>query len=240
MKKTLLVFIFITTLFASTNLFAQSNVDINAGADVVSRYVWRGIDFGNSPAMQPSLSFAYSGLELGFWGSYTFNETASGSDELDAYISYSFDIESVSISALVTDYYFPNAGIKLGNLNNYDNEDGAGAHLLEAGLSISSEKFPFAISAYYNFYNDAGNNTYFQIDYPFTAGEYELGIFCGATTGSEENPAFYGSENFSVINVGIQASKSIKITTDFSLPVFAAYSINPKIEQSYLVFGISF
>lgn len=234
MKKfTMLLLI---ALLAVSTLNAQ---EINIGTDLVSRYIWRGMDFGKSPAIQPSLSLNYGGFEAGFWGSYTLNETASDSDELDAWISYSFDINSVSFTAIITDYYFPNNGIKFGNFNNHDDEDGAGAHTFEAGLSISSEKFPLSLSIYYNFYNDAGNNTYFQVDYPFNAKEVEINLFCGLTAGSDENPGYYGTEDFSVINVGIQASKAVKITENFSLPIFVSYSINPKLEQSYLAFGIS-
>ncbi len=232
-----LIFI-LSTLFISS--ISAQDLSFNAGADVVSRYIWRGLDFGKSPAIQPSLSASYSGFELGAWGSYTLNETASGADELDLYMSYSFNIKSVSLTAMITDYYFPNNGIRMGNYNNHDDDAGPGAHTFEAGVSIGSEKFPLAFSAYYNFYNDAGNNVYLQLDCPFKVKEYDLNLFLGATPGSEDNPAYYGAKEFSVINIGIQASKSVKITNDFSLPVFVTYCLNPQMELSHLVFGVSF
>jgi hypothetical protein len=40
--------------------------------------------------------------------------------------------------------------------------------------------------------------------------------------------------------MGINASKEIRITEDFSLPVFCSYILNPQAEISYLIFGISF
>jgi len=227
-------------MLTSGFLSAQKSVEVNAGGDVVSRYIWRGLDFGKSPAIQPSLSFGYAGLELGFWGNYTLNETASGSDEIDMWVGYTFGGKDISLTAMVTDYYFPNAGLKFGNYNNYDDPDGAGAHTLEAGMVLSSEKFPLVISAFYNFYNDAGNNTYFQIDYPFAVKDYDMTLFCGASAGSKDNPNYYGTDTFNVINIGVKAGKNVKITDSFSLPVFVSYIINPRVEISHLIFGISF
>jgi uncharacterized protein (TIGR02001 family) len=230
-------FIFLLSIIVS----AQSKPEVNAGADVVSRYVWRGMDFGSAPSIQPSLSLGIVGFEVGFWGAYTFSNNNQTSDELDAWFSYTYSIEnSISFSAIVTDYYFPNAGTRIGNFNNYDNPDGAGAHILEVGLSVGgAEAFPLTLSGYINVYNDAGNNTYFQLDYPFTVNDVDLNFQVGASGGSKDNPAYYNTDTFNVINVGLTASKEIKITDDFSLPVFVSYIINPRVEMSHLVFGIS-
>jgi hypothetical protein len=240
MRTKNITFIFLIIGFLiGINLQAQEKFEIEAGTDIVSRYNWRGIDFGNSPAFQPSLSANYFGFQLGVWGSYTFNETASVSDEIDSWLSYSFNINSVSISAILTDYYFPNSGLRFGNFNNFDDTDGAGAHTLEFGLSIGSASFPLSLSAYYNFYNDAGNNAYFQLDYNFNVNNYGLNLFCGATPGSKDNPAYYGSDKFNVINVGVKATKSIKITDNFDLPVFVVYGMNPRVDQAFMVLGIT-
>lgn len=236
-KIKLIAFALITI---SCIISAQSKFELNTGADVVSRYVWRGMDFGRSPAIQPTLSLGYGGLEAGFWGSYTLNSLTSASDELDFWLAYSVDISALSITALVNDYYFPNNGKKLGNFNDYNDHEGSGAHTLEAGLVLSSESFPLSLSSYLNFYNDAGNNMYFQLDCPFNVNEYDVNLFLGATTGSKDNPDYYGAEKFNLINIGLQVSKEIKISEDFSLPIFTSYTINPTLEQHYLVFGVSF
>ena len=43
---------------------------ITFGSDIASRYIWRGIDFGQSLSFQPSLPVAKNGFELGAWGAY--------------------------------------------------------------------------------------------------------------------------------------------------------------------------
>lgn len=239
MKKIFLI-LFILSM-GSVLLFSQEKITVKAGGDLVSRYVWRGLDFGNAPNLQPSLSASYSGFTLGIWGSYSLSNNVSAGDEIDTYLSYNYSFEnSAALSLIITDYYFPNAGKKMGNFRNYDDVDGSGAHTLEAGVAFTgSEKFPFTLSAYYNFYNDAGNNTYFEFAYPVQVSDISLTLFAGATAGGKENPGYYGADNFSFINTGIKASKVVKISESFSLPVFVQYSINPKLEKSYLVFGIS-
>ena len=53
------------------------------GADIVSRYVWRGLDFGESMSVQPGLTIALGGLEFGAWGSYSISASGAGSNEND-------------------------------------------------------------------------------------------------------------------------------------------------------------
>jgi hypothetical protein len=209
----------------------------SAGADFVTRYIWRGLDINNSPNIQPSIAFGVSGFELGFWGSYTLSNQTAGSDEIDAYLSYSFGTDAGDFTLMVTDYYFPNGGVRLG-----DFDDGSGAHTLEAGIAYSgTDKFPISLSFYYNFYNDPGNNTYFEVGYPFVVSDIDFSAFVGGSTGSEENPGYYGgTTDLSIINVGISASKEVKITDDFSLPLSSSLIINPNIEIAYFVFGVGF
>jgi len=242
-------FCFITTLFFlafSIPTLAQK-LSVNFNADLVSRYIWRGLNVNDQPNIQPAITFKLSDLQFGFWGSYglshtnTTDDLHSTSHEIDSWISYTFSIDnSVNITAIVTDYYYPAAGIRMGNFNNYDDKNGSGAHTIETGVSIAGpESFPFTFSGYLNVYNDAGSNAYFQIDYSTKIDDYGLGFFVGASNGSKDNPAYYGTEKFNLINVGFKVSKQIKITENFSLPVYCSYILNPEAEISYLIFGIS-
>jgi uncharacterized protein (TIGR02001 family) len=220
---------------------------VDLGVDFYSRYIWRGMDFGDAPSVQPALSFSYSGFELGVWGAYPLSNQENAFDEIDFWLGYSygFDNES-SIGAVATSYYFPNAGIGLFNFNDYDAVDGngdldPGAHTVELGLTYTGPKqFPLTISGYVVVHNDAGHNTYFQVDYPFAVGETALTVFCGAAGGSRENPGFYGVEDFSVINVGVSAERGLRMTESFALPLSVAFIVNPDAEISYLVVGVKF
>jgi len=225
----------------------ETHVSVNSSVDFYSRYVWRGLDIAGTPSIQPSVSVEYEGLEFGIWGAYAASADANASDEIDFWLDYSRSMESgVSYTLIATDYYFPNAGIDFFNFNNYDavKDDtipNPGAHILEIGLSVTGPaSAPITLSAYINVYNDAGNNTYFQADYPVTVGETDLSFFCGFAGGSKDNPDYYGTDGFAAINVGATAVHPVVKSGDFSLPLTVSFIVNPKAKISHLVAGLSF
>lgn len=217
------------------SLRAQESA-VNAGADIMSRYIWRGLDFGDAASIQPSLKLGYGGFAAGFWGSYS-----SEFEEIDTWASYSHAIpNSVTLTALVTDYYFPQAGIGYFNFNNYDDPEGSGAHVLELGLTVAGpEQFPLSISGFYNVYNDAGNNAYFQLDYATKLDGTTIGSWIGVAVGSEEAPEYYGTDNLEVINIGIKGTRPLKLWQDTELPLSVSFIVNPNQEISYLILGVS-
>lgn len=224
----------IFSLFAVIILAVSINAqELSVGSDFVSRYVWRGADFGNTFSIQPGIGFSASGFEVGAWGSYPLTTTSNGSEELDLYASYSAELgNSGSLSVLVTDYFFPNNGLKIGNY------DDPGAHTIEAGLSYGGpDSFPISLSAYMNVYNDDDNTVYFEAGYSTALQDVACDFFVGGTPGGDAG--YYGTTEFNLINVGLTLSKDIKITEDFSLPVFGSYILNPNTEVSFLVFGVS-
>ena len=222
-------------LFMGTLLFiilsGLSFGQMRIGLDTYNRYIWRGVDYGNSPSFQPSISFTTGGFSLGAWGAFS---TASTFAENDLWASYGIPTSSGTFTLYYTDYFYPSNGIKFFKYE----DDGLGAHTLEAGLGYSGpEPFPVSASVYYNFFNDVDKSVYIQISYPFVIDSvYSLTVFAAGTPAKS---AWYTASKSALINVGVTVTKSIKITDEFSLPVSASYILNPEIEQSYLIFGIS-
>lgn len=234
--KYILMINIVIELFFVSQLNAQ---ELSVGFDVVSRYIWRGIESGgHSPSIQPTIEFSTSGFALGVWGALpTANPDAL--EEMDIYVNYSFNLNnSGSVSFGFTDYMFPNSGTKIGNFNNYDDEGGPGAHFIEANATYSGpESLPVYLSFNIFFYNLANNPIYFELGYSTSVSDVPLDIFIGGTPGEEE--MYYSVNNFSIINTGIKVSKEIKFTDSFSLPVFGSIILNPASEDLYYVLGIS-
>ncbi|MCF8304076.1 MAG: hypothetical protein K9I94_12430 [Bacteroidales bacterium] len=208
----------------------------NVGADVFNRYVWRGMDFGNSPSIQPTLSYETDfGLEIGYWGAYS--TTLVNYQETDLYLSYTIsDIVSVG----VTDYFFPDGNATSIQNNYFEYDEDKTGHIFEANLGFNGlENFPVYLSLNYNFWGaDNDNSFYGEIGYEGTAGNYDYTVFVGATSGE----GIYlpdGSDGFSVVNLGLSASKKIPITEQFALPVSGSLIFNPQAENIFLVIGIS-
>ncbi|MBO6575118.1 MAG: hypothetical protein JJ896_06875 [Rhodothermales bacterium] len=215
--------------------FPVNAQEFSLGSDFVSRYVWRGADFGESLSMQPGLSFTYKGLEVGSWASYSVAPEGAAANEHDLWISYTLSSEnSGSFSIGVTDYYFPAPG----GVGFFDFAgDGQGAHWIEPFVSYSGpSSFPVELYGAMFAHNDPDNSVYVQVSYPFETEGVDLGLAVGAVTGES---GFYGTDGFALVNVGLTASKDVSLTDRFSIPVSVSYILNPETERTFLVFGIS-
>ncbi|WP_409029508.1 hypothetical protein [Gracilimonas sediminicola] len=201
---------------------------VDFGADMVNRYVWRGLDFGNAASIQPGIEFSQGGFTVGTWASYAMSPVSAGASELDLYASYNFGAVSIGL----TDYYFPNAGVGF-----FDFSDDGGAHILEPSLSFNgTENIPITLYAAINAYNDPDNSIYIEAGVPFSVQETDLQLFAGFVPAES---AYYATTKAAVTNIGLSVQKELTITENFSLPLFSSYILNPYSETSFLVFGFS-
>ena len=87
------------------------------------------------------------------------------------------------------------------------------------------------------FYNLPENPIYFEVGYSTSVNDIGFSAFIGGTPGEET--AYYGTENFNIINAGFKVSKSIVVTDSFSIPIFGSVILNPESETLFYVFGLS-
>lgn len=211
------------------------------GADLESRYIWRGINLGgSSPSIQPSVAISKGGFELGFWGAYQLGASTSVVAEADWYVSYTIaDVVTLG----VTDYFFPVEGAR-NKYFSYDND--ITGHVIEPFVSISSDKFPVSLMVAVNVYgadkksDDSGDqaySSYLEATYAKTIGGVDFSAFAGFAFGA--NGQFYTNEANGFTNLGIGLEKAVKITDSFELPMHAKVIVNPERENIYFVFGIS-
>jgi len=215
----------------------KSAVSFEFGMDLVSRFVWRGIDLGDAPAVQPHASISLAGFEFGTWGSYALSGSAGEPpfSEYDLYLQYSDTTSVGTFTTALTDYYFPSDGLKFFNYRGRNE----GAHTLEASMSYGgTEKFPLELTVAVNVYNDTSNSLYFEIGHSFEVGEVSVNAFVGGAVGES---AWYevADEGFRLINAGLTFSRTLPLSSASSLPVSVSVGINPYSERSFLVFKAS-
>lgn len=169
------------------------------------------------------------------------DENYRSAHEIDTWLSYAENPRNGSaINVIGRDYYYTNSGVSFTDFKNYDSPDGPGAHTVELGLSLTGPTaLPITLSGYVNVYNDPGYDAYFEIDYPARIKEIPFNFFAGASPGSTENPSYYGTEKFSLIDIGVKTSKTIEVTPTFSVPLSVSYIVNPNAGRAYLVLGLS-
>ncbi|MCK9407979.1 MAG: hypothetical protein WCX28_14255 [Bacteriovoracaceae bacterium] len=228
-RSTLLLFVF--TMFFSVASLAQ----VKLGTDIYSHYVWRGAALHSAESFQPALTYTAGSLSVGAWGSYS--AAGAGYAENDLWASYAFG----PISVIATDYYIPSFLPATATFFDYNTKKGAGSHVIEVGASYTGgESLPISVAAYYDVIGgllDPDNSSYVQVSYPFTIESTTLTASIGATPA--KSSAWYVTTGAGVVSLGIMASKTIKISEDFSIPFNVQYVMNPYSEKSYLFFGIS-
>ncbi|MBQ8456648.1 MAG: hypothetical protein IJ540_03470 [Prevotella sp.] len=217
-------------LVASATALAQDKVEATIAADFVSQYIWRGLDCGNV-SVQPTLGIAYKGFSLSAWGSVGFK--SEDTKEFDLTASYT----TGGLTVAVTDYWFDDPEPRYFYYNAHST-----SHVFEASVAYD---FGLLSAAWYT--NFAGNDgltpsgkraysSYVELNAPFRLATCEwtgtVGAVPYATT-------FYDTSGFAVTNVALKASKDIKITDTFSVPIFAQVIANPSSQKAYFVVGFT-
>jgi hypothetical protein len=227
----------------SISCFAQESTqrksNISVGADLASSYLWRGFELGNGPAIQPWGELSRNGFTLGAWGSYEFS---GGFKEVDLYGKYTHK----DFSLLFVDLFFP--GYEGLNQAFFNFKNTTTGHSAELGLSFNgNENIPFSVYGGLILYGAAtdpvtGDSTrvnhspYFEVKYLGNLRDYTYNIFIGLTP---FRSTLYMTDGFGVINLGVSAQKTVKVTENFSLPMKLTLATNPVLEKIYLTFTIS-
>lgn len=209
-------------------------METTIAADVVNQYIWRGVDAGNV-SLQPTLGVAYKGLSLTAWGSVGLTES-SDTKEFDFTLGYT----TGGLNVGITDYWFsvgqdPDA--------RYFKYDAHGTnHVFEAFVG-----YDFGVLSAQWYTNFAGNDgvnkdgkraysSYFEVNAPFRLATCEWTATLGAVPYATTT---YGTTGFAVTNIGLKATKDIKVTDTFSVPIFAGVTGNPCAQKAYLIFGFT-
>ena len=231
MKK---IVIFALGLVMNMTAYAQDKVETTIAADFVSQHIWRGQDLGDI-SIQPTLGIGYKGLSLTAWGNVGLSKS-SDTKEFDLTLSYT--IRGFNIG--ITDYWF-NTG--LDPENRYFKYDAHGTnHLFEANIGYD---FGFASLQWYtNFAGNDGKNkngkraysSYVEANVPFKLVKVDWTATAGVVPYATD---LYGTTGFAVTNLALKATKDIKITDSFSIPVFGQVVANPCSQKAYLVFGFT-
>ena len=235
MKK---IVLFAMGMVMSMTAFAQEEIETTISADVVSHYYWRGQDLGGA-SLQPTLGIGYKGLSLTAWGS-TGLVNPDDTRELDLTLSYTVG----GFNFGITDYWFDamDGGDPDGRYFRYNAH--STNHVFEANIGYD---FGFASLQWYT--NFAGNDykvkdgkraysSYVEVAVPFKLSAIDWTATVGAVPFASD--AYNdGTSGFAVSDVSLKATKDIKITDTFSVPVFGQIAANPCTQHAYLVFGFT-
>ena len=242
MKKIVLMAMMIATGLSATAQEETSTTNICDGietticGDVVSNYIWRGQNLGNV-SLQPTFGIGYKGLALTAWGSVGLTNAAD-TKELDLTLGYNVGGFNIGI----TDYWFSRMasdGDPDGRYFKYGSH--STNHVFEANIG-----YDLGFVSLQWFTNFAGNDykadgkraysSYMEAVAPFKLSDIEWTATAGAVPFSSP---LYATEGFAVTNLALKATKEIKVTDTFAVPVFAQIAANPCSQKAYLFFGFT-
>jgi len=203
--------------------------------DLVSRYIWRGSDYGNSPSIQPGLYYTAGKKDvtftLGYWGDYAMTARAASAVNPNAYMENDFysTLAYKYLYVMFTDYYTNVSGE--GNYFKYRFPKGA-SHVYEMTYGYSgTDKFPMTIYVAHNVggaidYDGDGekdlNGVYVDLSYPVYEG---ISLILGMASG----PVYYlvGDKKFNVVTAGITAGTELNLGKHIKMPVSGSLLLNP-------------
>lgn len=234
MKKLICLFSFLSVCFCLKAEEKQGPA-LHFSGDFVSSYTWRGL-YMSPAAIQPSIEFEAGNFTIEAWGSVSFN----GEDkEVDLTASYALGNFVFS----VTDMWWStqDSEIKYFNYNSHETE-----HTFEGSVAytLPCERFPLSLSWSTIF---AGMDkkadgkqayaSYVELSYPFNIKNTELEAVCGFTPYKAEMQ--YETSGFAFTNLALRATREIRISSSFTLPLFAELAVNPALEDVHFVIGFT-
>jgi hypothetical protein len=220
-------------LFASSSIaFAQGSFSV--GADLVSSYVWRGVNQDltatkQSPNIQPYVSYAIGGLTVGAWGSTSLTGTIK---EFDLYATYAI---TDKIAVTLTDYNW-----NFSDSVSYFKYAGATGHVYEVTLAYAgTESLPLSASINTIIGGLDKNSSSKQAYSSYLELGYQLNDAAKLIVGGSliDDTQIYGGAG--VTNVSLKVTKSIELSDKFSLPVYGIAGFNTVANDAFLVLGIT-
>ncbi|MBB3699436.1 hypothetical protein KMW28_25075 [Flammeovirga yaeyamensis] len=212
-------------LVFSLGVNAQDKLKLTGSADIVSHYVWRGIDYGYSPAIQPDIELQYKGFYLGGWGTYAWLPW-NGVYEFEYRFGYTF--EKLGLSIQVIDYLYSTATFDSPKTSfGVDQEDIHFGHSFELGAIQRIKNFHLA--GYINLSED--NDIYVEAGYNYKG--FELVVGAG-------NNEYTVDNNFTFVNISLMKTFDIEYSEKYSSSLFFGGTYNPDTSVFHLLFGATF
>ena len=213
--------------------------NFHLGLDLQTKYIWRGMEMMTedaAPVVFPGINYSVGGFYAYVLGGYAINGKYS---EVDLGLSYTYKWFTVGIN----DYYYPTTTIP--DDWYFDFKNGTTGHWLEAAITIAPEKIPVYLTVSNFFYGadkDSGGKQAYST-YAELGGHYDfLNDHClSLALGAALNKSCYNgyAHGFGICNIELKYTYNVSIR-DFTLPLSAAYIINPVYNKSHVNFTASF
>ena len=220
---------------AETGSKPLSKSNFSLSAELNTKYVWRGLEYGNSPLVFGTLGYDYKGFNAYVLGGYAtngdFREVVAGLSYSDSHFTFG-----------VSDFFYPTIPGEKDNFVQFDNHKTG--HLLETFVTVRPfDKVPVWMTlSSFVFGNDKradgkqAYSSYVELGYTHSfSGNNSISLSAGANL----NKSFYTDydKGFNVTNITAKYTTGISFGK-FTLPISGSFIYNPIIDKPY--FSMSF
>lgn len=248
MKKVLISLLgILLPLFACAETDAQHNNETTSkpanlsnfslSAELNMKYVWRGLEYGNSPLMFGTLGYDYKGFNAYALGGYAtngdFSEVVLGVSYTNKYFSFGF-----------ADFYYPSMSGEDDKYIEFDNHKTG--HLVESFLTVTPfENVPMWMTlSSFIFGNDKradgkqAYSSYVELGYTHSFNDNNA---LSLSAGANLNKSFYTryEKGFNVANITAKYTTGIPFGK-FVLPVSGSFIYNPIIDKPFFSLSVYF
>lgn len=231
MKK--IVVVLIALLSITTSKADKIGFTYTAGTDLVSTYLWRGLNLGGL-SLQPELAVGYGGLSLDVWGNIGADDWLHWGINPEIDISLEFSRWGITLGA-TQQYYFD--GTKFFEFKEIDPEENGNVTEVYAGINVGewAEMVPLSITWYTQILGGDGYikdgemkraySSYVEVGWEqeLPLG-FELDAYVGMTPWKSLYTNYEG--NFAVNNVSLRLNKAFNIDDIVEIDVFAQGMVN--------------
>jgi len=231
--KSVFLILAVYTVLPIQSLSAQGEVSL--GANTVTRYLWRGIQFDNGVNFQPYMMYHTSNFEVGASSSMSLTNDFN---EIYFWAGYSVKTSLINAKFYIADFYYEHSGSDFLNVKNVNGDGVRGDHSVEGYVVLSSENSPFVLLFSRTLWNDPDNSMYAEVSYSKElANDVQSTFSLGGSL--NKSTEWYFTNNASIVNVSYKLSKSVQITSNYALPLSVASIFNPNGKAFFVILGVS-
>ncbi len=223
--------------------------NLGVSIDLQNNHLWRGLIITDMPVFMARVDYALDknkNWKVGLWGA---SALANDSDhthyqEINYFIQYSKNNFYIGLWNLFNSRDI-DTGVASDDIFNYSKK--RTANILDLRLNYTfGPAFPLYVEADVILYGGAAAgevllkddgsydknkySTYLKLQYPLMQSEklFDLDAFVGGAFAFKDAPLYGdGRDKFEIVNAGVVASKDIKISENYSIPLHAQFMWNP-------------
>lgn len=200
--------------------------------DFANRWIWRGMNYSETPVVQPTFAYKKNKMKFSVWGSYAFGREKY--EEIDFTIDYDL---AKGLNIGLIDYFgfrdTINANQHFLNFNGRSTThllDGQIIYNLPGRIPLSFLWSTWFWGADKNESKEENNfSSYFEISY----NKKVQGLSYGFVAGMTPWKGFY-NKGLGIVNIGAKMGTDIHVSDKLKIPSEMALYLNPQTQNLYL------